>query len=122
MVSPGKYDLRVYKANDFTFTLTVEVGGSTLDLSGASVYSQVREDQYLDSDLVIDFTVKIDDTLLTNPATTNNEIELSLTDLQTIDLEAGEYYYDLLVVDSSGVDTTYLRGKVFIYNTVTVKP
>lgn len=122
MVAPGRYDLHIQRGEDFSFSFTIDINSVTLDLTDASVYSQVRENDSRAESKIVDFTCKVDGTAVTNPAPTANVIELSLTDVETAAIAHDAGYYDVLVVDSSGNDKYYLEGRVTIHNSVTVKP
>lgn len=121
MISAGRYNLYVKRGEDFSFTFTVEIDGGTLDLTNATIYSQIREQQARDADTIVAFTVKLDGEDTPNAAPTDNEITLSLTDIQTAAVTASKGYYDVLVVDAGGADTYYLEGAVTFLNSVTVK-
>lgn len=113
MIIPAVQDLTIVRGADFDFTFDIDVDGTILDLTSAAVYSQLRVAERRGSTLILDFAVTV---------STSNEISLSLTDEQTADIENSKGYYDVLVSDSSGNDDYYLRGKIDIIGTVTVKP
>jgi hypothetical protein len=121
-MSAERYPLHLHKGEDFSLSLTIEIDGVLYDLSGASVYAQIRQRAERGAKIILDFLVEVDGVPVTNPATTDNEIVMSLTDAQTAAVDEGEGWYDLLVVDPAGIDTYYLEGKVTFHGSVTVKP
>jgi hypothetical protein len=122
MITAGKSNITVVLGEDFSFSFTIEVSDVLLDLSDATVISQVREQAHRTSDLIAEFTCLVDDAATPNAAPTANVISLNLTDEETAAIECGEGYYDVLVIDVSGNDTYYLEGKVVFKESVTVKP
>lgn len=123
-MNAANYDLHIAKGEDFPFEFWIEIDDVVLDLTGASVYAQIRETKERTATKIIDFTVTVDGVAVTNPAPTDNVIKLYLTDTQTAGINADQNsgFYDVLVVDSAGNDTYYLQGKVTFHKTVTVKP
>jgi hypothetical protein len=112
MITPGTQDIYIYRANDFSFSFDITINSVVLDLTGATAYAQIREGKNEEDPLVDDFTTAIDG---------SHVVTLSLTDTETKALEAGDYFYDVLIVDASGNDTTYLTGRVFVRDTITEK-
>lgn len=118
-IEPGKQSLRIRKGVDFPFTFEIDIDGTVLDLTGATVLSQIRESQNRIAELITDFTV-----VVTSGAETGylSDITLSLTDTQTAAIEQSEGFYDVLVIDGGGNDTYYLEGHVTFVGSTTVKP
>jgi len=123
-MAPGKYDLHIYRGEDFSLTFLIEVGGVLLDLTGCTILAEIRPLLSRVSLPVIEtFTVTLDGQPTPNAAPTDMEVALTLTDAQTVLIDGySEGFYDVLVIDTNGVDTYYLSGQVFFHNTVTVKP
>lgn len=121
MKAPGRYDLHIQRGEDFLFTFTIEIDGVVLDLTDATVVAQIRDQDLRDGTLIADFVCQVDGSDTPNAAPTDNKITLSLSDTVTADIDDEGGYYDVLVVDSSGVDTYYLEGQVTFHNSVTVK-
>jgi len=124
MSQAGRWPITIRKGEDFSLEFWVEIDDVVLDLTGASVYGQIRKLRNRETDLILDFTVTVDGVAVTNPAPTDNVIKLTLTDVQTaaIDDDETSGYYDVLVVGSGGEDIYYLEGPVTILDSVTVKP
>ena len=97
-MSAERYPLSLHKGEDFSLSLTIEIDDVLYDLSGSSVYAQIRERAERGSNIILDFLVEVDGVPVTNPATTDNEIVMSLTDAQTAAVDQGEGWYDLLIV------------------------
>jgi len=121
MITPASFNLTIVKGADFSFTFDIDVSGTTLDLTGATVTSEIRTDAKRDADLILEFT-----TAVTNGAVSGypSDVTLSLTDYQTrpAAITESEGFYDVLVTDASGNDTYYLRGHVTFLDSVTEKP
>lgn len=121
MIAPGTYNLHIQRGEDFSFIFDLKVDGVILDLTNALIYSQVRESNKRSSTKIIDFTCTVDDVTPPNATPSLNKIKLALTDAQTKALTHDGGFYDVLVVDSNGIDTYYLEGRVTIHNSVTNK-
>ena len=121
MIAPGTYNLHIQRGEDFIFEFDLKVDGVILDLTGATVISQIREDNRQGSTKIEDFTTVVDDVSTPNPAPTLNKIKLTLTDAQTNAITQDGGFYDVLVIDSNSIDTYYLEGRVTIHNSVTDK-
>jgi len=111
MISPARLDLKIRRGADFSITFDIDVDGSVLDLTGATVQSQIRRSPARTSPLIKDFTTAL------NPST--HEITLSLTDTETAALPVVDAAYDVLV-SLAGEDTYYLEGAITIMDSVTV--
>lgn len=85
---------------------------SAMDLTGYTVKAQVRDRQAIDGNLIIEFTVRIDDPL-------TGEVYLELTDAETSAITARRGFYDLLLIDAAGKDETYVEGVVAFKGSVT---
>ena len=110
-ITPANKNLIVQRGDDFSFVFDIEVGGVVLDLSAATVLSQIRAKPEASATLISDFTVEVN---------ASNEITLSLTDAETSAITHDVGYYDVLVV--IGTDKThYLKGEITFVNTVTVQ-
>ena len=131
MITPATFDLtkenciggveypsQIIRGADFVFDFVIDIDGTSLDLTGATVSSQIRKSKKrTSSPPIADFTVTVtngDEAYLSN-------IALTLTDTETAAITAGDGFYDVLVVDSSGNDVYYVEGRVEIDGSVTVK-
>ena len=114
-VMPGKQNLNILIGIDFPFVFVIDIDGTILDLTGATVEAQIRESASRTADVIVPFTVVVangDQAYL-------SEITLSLTDTQTAAITQSSGAYDVAV--TLGTDTTYyLRGAVNFIKTVTV--
>ena len=121
MIAPGTYNLHIQRGEDFSFIFDLKLDGVILDLTGATVISQFREDNRQGSTKIEDFTATVDDVTTPNAAPTLNKIKLALTDAQTVAITQDGGFYDVLVIDSNGIDTYYVEGKVTVHDSVTDK-
>ncbi len=96
-----------------TYTVTIGVTdatGSVRDLTGYTGRAQLRRSYYTNSN--VSFTVSID-----NPV--GGEIILFLTAVQTSNLKAGRYVYDVELVSNTATVERVVEGIVTIYPEVT---
>jgi hypothetical protein len=112
-ITPATRNLTVQRGDDFAFTFDIELDAdgtvSILDLTDATVLSQIREKPEPAATLIHDFNVAMN---------ASNEITLSLTDTVTAAITKNVGYYDVLVI--IGDDKThYLKGEITFLGTVT---
>ena len=119
-IEPGMKAIRIKRGADFSFgPFEIEVDGVVINLTGATVLAQVRMSQKQEAKLIASFTVNVTVGDVTGYL---SDIELVLTDIQTLDITESSGFYDVLVIDSTGKDTYYLEGSVTCFGSVTVKP
>ena len=103
--------LRVVRGNSFlknyslSTRITDDQGVVTeepIDLTNSTVYGYVKENFVESGNKLEDFTAVIVDAV-------NGEFDVSLTALQTGNMVAGNYVYEILVTDATST-TTYLKG------------
>jgi hypothetical protein len=110
-VTPAVRNVRIKKGGKWSLVFDVDINGTILDLSAATVECQFREEKNLTSTLIITPTISV---------SVDDEITLSLTDLQTVDINPSEGYYDVWV--TIGTERIcYLEGKASFPSSVTVK-
>lgn len=108
-----RYDLTVYKRNDFKmFVYFKKVDDTPVDLTGWTGYAQIRADKDANAELLATFDVTIEGL--------DGKVTMVLTDDET-NPDGNKGYYDLLMVDDEGFDETYVEGLVTFLDTVTVK-
>lgn len=97
---------------DFNALLTVAVtsgaGTTGVNLSGVTVFSQIRDQP--GGLLIASFTGSV----------TGGNLLLSLPSATTTSITPGIYYFDVLVTDSSGVVHDLLDGKIQIVPAISV--
>lgn len=76
-----------------------------IDLSGATLKAQIREQSSSASALIAEFTID-------TAQAANGDIYLTLNDGQTAAITQSKGYYDILVTDASGTDETWIYGDV----------
>lgn len=111
MITPAKLDLTIRRGADFSLTFDIDIDGTTLNLTGANVQSEIRRIPSRTAPLLAVFTVDLD--------SITHEITLSLNETQTAELPVCDAAYDVLV-SLAGVDIYYLEGTVRISDSVTV--
>ena len=118
MITPASFNLTIVKGADFSFSFDIDINGAALNLTGATVKSEIRKDRKKTSSLIETFTVTV---TVGSVSGYNSNITLSLTDTETSCITASEGSYDVLVTDPGGIDTYYLRGDVTFLDSVTEK-
>ena len=119
MITPASFNITIVKGADFSFAFEIDINGTVLNLTGASVLAQIRQTNKKSDDLIVAFTSAISIGAETGYL---SDITLSLTDAQTAAIADSEGVYDVLVTDVGNIDTYYLRGKVTFLDSVTEKP
>lgn len=108
---PADHDIVIYRDRDYSKTFVVKDGdGVVIDLTGYEAAAQIRP--LKDSaTLTQAFTVTV------TPA--EGKVVISLTDVQTLALTAGKYWWDLVMTDPSGLRWSYVEGTCFVKGSVT---
>jgi len=104
-VSPGQYNISLQRRADYSITLQFKDSANTaINLTGwtveAEAWNEGRTTKYAD------FTVTY-----TNRST--GTIAIALTDEQTA-LFPNEAYYDVLLINPSGLKEYYLEGIIYV--------
>lgn len=108
-------NLQLVKKDTKTYTIRLTRNGSAIDISNWSIYFSVKSDW---NDL--DASAKILKTVLL-PSNAESEAGigyLSLTSDDT-DLDIGEFYYDLKLIDT-GYRQTVMRGKLVVVPSIRI--
>ena len=106
-------NLVIYKFTDFeqTFALEDSNTGSVKNLTGFSATCKMQRTLNLGS--LTEFTISfLNDRLL-------GKIKISLTDAQTTNIEAGKYFYELMLTDPNDVVERVIEGVVIVKHPVT---
>jgi hypothetical protein len=119
MITPASFNITIVKGADFSFSFEIDISGTVLNLTGATVLSEIRDSNKKSDNLIETFTPTISIGSVTGYL---SDITLSLTDAETALITESEGVYDVLVTDASNVDTYYLRGRVTFLDSVTEKP
>ena len=104
-IAPGTYNISLQRRADYSITLQFKDSSNTaINLTGwtveAQVWNQGRSTKYAD------FAVTY-----TNRAT--GTVAIALTDTQTT-LFPDEAYYDVLLINPSGLKEYYLEGIIYV--------
>lgn len=118
MIIPAPFNLTIVKGADFSISFDIDINEVILNLTGATVKSQIRISQKRSSDLIVDFNVE---TSIGDETGYLSDITISLTDAETEEIKQSAGFYDILVSDSTGVDIYYIRGRVVFIDTQTEK-
>ena len=105
-ISPGTYNISLQRRADYYVTLQFKDStGAAVNLTGwtveAEMWNKLRTTKY------VDFTITY-----TNRVT--GTISIALTDTETTTLPT-KAYYDVLLINPSGLREYYLEGDVTVY-------
>lgn len=99
----AKANIVIDQGADFSTSITVtDAYGSIVDLSGYTGEGQIRK--HYTSTTAVDFTVTF------STPRTDGIVTLSLSNLQTANMEAGRYVYDVELTTAGGVVTRLAEG------------
>lgn len=110
-IIPDTYNFTVLRGRDFDETFEFVA----LNLTGYTARLQIRSAESQIAPLIAEATLVI------TPGT-DSTIRVTLSDTVTAAITQDVGYYDLLLVDPSGKDDTYVRGTMTFLGSVTVKP
>jgi len=110
-MDPARLQLKIYRGRDYFKDLIFQDGdGALLDISGYVFKAEIRSTNCQAGTLLTTFTIAVD--------TETSTITLSLTNTQTLLIQEGVAYWDLLVVIGDD-DQSYVKGKVKSIGTIT---
>jgi len=107
----ANYDLTVERGVDQTINLTVQSSGVALDLTGATVCSEIRRAKE-SPDLAVAFGV-------TYPNRAAGQVRLTLSSTQTESVPTRGGYYDVLLAKTDGTYVRLVEGNVTLSQKVT---
>jgi hypothetical protein len=119
MITPASFNITIVKGADFSFAFEIDISGTVLNLTGATVTAEIRKENKKSAILIGTLTAVVSEGAVTGYP---SDVTLSMSDEDSGAIIAPEGHYDVLVTDASGVDTYYLRGKVTFLDSVTEKP
>ena len=101
-ITPASYNIRPQRRADHVMALTLkDSSGSAINLTGWQVVAQVWDKAR---------TVKAGDFTVTVTSAVNGQVELKLPYTVTAVMSAAEYYYDVMLINPSGLREYYLEG------------
>jgi hypothetical protein len=106
MALPLTNNITLYRGDDFSLPVTIQVGGSPLNLTGATIASMIRATANTTGSPLASFTIG-------SIVAASGQFTMSLTGTQTAALDPlpSTAVYDLQIV-ASGITTTYFGGTV----------
>lgn len=107
----ANYDLTVERGVDLTIDLTVQSSGVAIDLTGATICSQIRKTKE-SPDLAVALGV-------TYPSRVGGQARLSLTSTQTNSVPTRGGYWDVLLAKTDGTFVRLVEGSVTLSQRVT---
>jgi archaellin len=106
-ILPGDLDIEMYQNDTLRKTVTITEGGDPVDMTNATVTMQVRT--RAGEDVLLELTEGDGLSVATNVITVEKDV----------DLEKGNYKYDLQVAFDSGITRTYLAGAFIVTADIT---
>lgn len=108
---PADHDIVIHRDRDYSKGFVLKDSDEIIiNLTGYSARAEIRPTKD-STTLTIAFTCTI------TPA--SGRIDIELTDVQTLSLTVGKYWWDLVLTDSSGKRQSYVEGTAFVKATVT---
>ena len=103
-IQPGTYNMTVQRRADFSLQLQFkDSSDAVINLTGFTVYAQCWDEGR---------NIKYADFTVTYTNRVTGTVDLSLTDVQTTTFETNTLYYDVMLIDTSGVREYYLEGVI----------
>lgn len=130
MLQPGRYDWDQWRQDDEPTTFVFrDDAGNPLDLSGASIFLQIRRSEGAAGDPIISLSSEGANANGSTIAVTDVgtvEVAISLLDLAAFPAtdrpsRPAEYAYDIVVVWADGKGAPYLTGKFILHEGTTVR-
>lgn len=101
-ITPASYNIRPQRRADHVMALTFkDSAGVAINLTGWTVVAQMWDKARTTK--VGDFTVNV-------TSAVNGQVELKLPYTVTVNMTAAEYYYDVMLINGSGLREYYLEG------------
>ena len=97
----ANYAITIHKHADFSRTFQVKVDNVVQDLTSYSFAGTLRPNQQSTS--TVDFTAVVTDAA-------NGTFKVSLTDVETAEMKAGDWVYDVVMTDDGGDKTRLVQG------------
>jgi hypothetical protein len=107
---PGKLDIQMWRNDTWQQVFTLLADTTPINLSGATVYIQVRKG--CGGVLALSLT---NSSGVTIGGVDNNQITVN----KLVDIAKGNYVWDMQVTFTTGVVKTYLEGDFIVYDDVT---
>jgi len=107
---PGTLDIQIWRNDTWQQVFTLLADTTPINLSGATVYIQVRKG--CGGTLALTLT---NGSGVTIGGANNNQITVN----KLVNIDKGNYVYDLQVTFTSTVVKTYLEGDFIVYDDVT---
>ena len=103
-IQPGTYNMTVQRRADFSLQLIFKDGnGNAINITGYTVLAQCWDEGR---------NIKYADFTVTYTNRVTGTVDLSLTDVQTTTFETNTLYYDVMLIDVSGLREYYLEGVI----------
>jgi hypothetical protein len=111
-MSAAKYDINIEQNSDYLVTITVTSGSTPINLTGYTLYSQIRETP--SSSVLASFTTEIIDA-----ADGIFQMTLSASVTKTLPAAIGALRYDVLMV-KTGSQQRLIYGNINVRDAITV--
>jgi len=107
---PAKFDIKMWRNDTWVEVFALTTNSSPISLSGATVYIHIVKGCETTATLTL-----TNGSGITITGAGNNQISVS----KLINIDKGNYKWDLQVTFSGGVVKTYLEGDFIVYDDVT---
>lgn len=105
-LKPKRWDIEIYQGDTFAFALQFkDASNALINVTGWTALAQIKNS---------DGTPATTPAFATTVGGADGKITIKLTDVQSNDLAAGEYMYDVQVTDSAGNKRTYIGGRITV--------
>lgn len=116
-MKPARVDLYCQRNADFVYQLVQSIDGTATDLTDWSAEMKVKKN--FTGESVLDLDSSGSGEISLNHGGVNGVIRILVESSITVDLEPGQYRYDLHVTDPNGVRRSYLQGRFYVEDQVT---
>lgn len=109
---PAQYNVSIWRNDTWSQVLLITANTVPVSLVGADVKIQVRKQP---NSTTADMTLTETNGGITVGGTNNNQITINYP----VNIAAGPYVYDMVVVFPSGNEKTYIWGNFIVYEDIT---
>jgi hypothetical protein len=109
---PAQYNVSIWRNDTWSQVLLITANTLPVSLVGADVRIQVRKQP---NSTTADMTLTETNGGITVGGTNNNQITINYP----VNIAAGPYVYDMVVVFPSGNEKTYIWGNFIVYEDIT---
>jgi hypothetical protein len=109
---PAQYNISIWRNDTWSQVMVITANDVPVDLTGSDVEIQVRKKPNSDT---AEMTLTEQNGGITVGGVNNNQITINYP----VDIAAGTYVYDMVVVFPNGNEKTYIWGNFIVYEDIT---